>query len=108
MRRGKRCGEIFEIAFTQLFFDETLSNSISINNFCSPPRRLTLNTSGICLDAFITMDTKAVIGLVDELQEDLEDLEESLQPILPGSLATTSRKLPLLDRAKLNVLLVYS
>jgi exosome complex protein LRP1 len=54
------------------------------------------------------MDTKAVIGLVDELQEDLEDLEESLQSILTGSLATTSRKLPLLDRAKLNVLLVYS
>lgn len=54
------------------------------------------------------MDTKAVIELVDELQENLEDLEDNLGSILNGSLAATSRKLPLLDRAKLNVLLVYS
>ncbi|KAJ9608070.1 hypothetical protein H2200_007058 [Cladophialophora chaetospira] len=54
------------------------------------------------------MDTKAVIELVDELQENLEDLEDNLGSIPSGSLAATSRKLPLLDRAKLNVLLVYS
>ena len=54
------------------------------------------------------MDTAAVIDLVDELQDNLEDLEDNLSSILTGSLAATSRKLPLLDRAKLNVLLVYS
>ncbi|ETI27593.1 hypothetical protein G647_00042 [Cladophialophora carrionii CBS 160.54] len=54
------------------------------------------------------MDTKATIELVDELQENIEDLEDNLGSLLNDSLAATSRKLPLLDRAKLNVLLVYS
>ena len=54
------------------------------------------------------MDTEAVVHLVDELEDDLDDLEDNLASILNGSLAVTSRKLPLLDRAKLNVLLVYS
>ncbi|OAP58112.1 hypothetical protein AYL99_07202 [Fonsecaea erecta] len=54
------------------------------------------------------MDTKAVIQLVDELQDNLEDLEENLEPLLHGDLAATTKKLPLLDRAKLHVLLVYS
>ncbi|EXJ73128.1 uncharacterized protein A1O5_04277 [Cladophialophora psammophila CBS 110553] len=54
------------------------------------------------------MDTKAVIELVDELEENLEDLEDNLEPVLSGALSATTKKLPLLDRAKLNVLLVYS
>ncbi|KIW25134.1 uncharacterized protein PV07_10798 [Cladophialophora immunda] len=54
------------------------------------------------------MDTKAVVQLVDELQENLEDLEDNLEPVLSGALSATTKKLPLLDRAKLNVLLVYS
>ena len=54
------------------------------------------------------MDTKSVIDLIDQLEEDLEDLEENLEPLLVDALATTTKKLPLLDRAKLNVLLVYA
>jgi exosome complex protein LRP1 len=54
------------------------------------------------------MDTNAVLELIDELQDNLEELEENLAPISTSSLATTSRSLPLLDRAKLNTLLVYS
>ena len=54
------------------------------------------------------MDTKAAIELVEELQENIEDLEDNLDSVLNGSFAATSKKLPLLDRAKLNVLLVYS
>jgi exosome complex protein LRP1 len=54
------------------------------------------------------MDTQAVIELVDELEGNLQDLEANLASLLSTSLATTSKKLPLLDRAKLNVLLVYS
>lgn len=54
------------------------------------------------------MNTKSVLGLVDQLADDLEDLEETLEPILANSLIATTKKLPLLDRAKLNVLLVYA
>ncbi|KEF58019.1 uncharacterized protein A1O9_05942 [Exophiala aquamarina CBS 119918] len=54
------------------------------------------------------MNTKSVLDLVDQLADDLEDLEETLEPLLVNSLITTTKKLPLLDRAKLNVLLVYA
>jgi exosome complex protein LRP1 len=54
------------------------------------------------------MDTKSVIAAVDELEDNLDDLEESLQPLLENALSATTRKLPLLERAKLNVLLVYA
>lgn len=54
------------------------------------------------------MDTKSVLALVDQLEEDLEDLEDNLEPLLVDTLTSTTQKLPLLDRAKLNVLLVYA
>ncbi|KIV88193.1 hypothetical protein PV10_09112 [Exophiala mesophila] len=54
------------------------------------------------------MDTKSVLALVDQLEEALEDLEDNLEPLLVDSLTSTTQKLPLLDRAKLNVLLVYA
>jgi exosome complex protein LRP1 len=54
------------------------------------------------------MDTKSVLSLVEQLQDDIEDLEENLEPLLAGALATTTKRLPLLDRAKLNAILVYS
>lgn len=54
------------------------------------------------------MDTKSVLGLADQLADDLEDLEANLEPFLVNSLNTTIKKLPLLERAKLNVLLVYA
>lgn len=54
------------------------------------------------------MDSKSVLLLAEQLAEDLEDLEETLEPLLVNSLITTTKKLPLLDRAKLNVLLVYA
>ncbi|RVX70546.1 hypothetical protein B0A52_05197 [Exophiala mesophila] len=54
------------------------------------------------------MDTKSVLALVDQLEEALEDLEDNLEPLLVDPLTSTTQKLPLLDRAKLNVLLVYA
>lgn len=49
-----------------------------------------------------------MVSLVDQLEENIEDLEDNLGPLLDRALSTTTKKLPLLDRAKLNVLLVYS
>lgn len=54
------------------------------------------------------MDTQTILSLVQQLQENVEDLQDNLEPLITGALATTTKKLPLLDRAKLNVLLVYS
>ncbi|KIW16238.1 hypothetical protein PV08_06289 [Exophiala spinifera] len=56
------------------------------------------------------MDSSSMLDLVDQLEENIEDLEDSLAPLLESgiSLASTTKKLPLLDRAKLDVLLVYA
>lgn len=56
------------------------------------------------------MDTKSLLSLVDQLEENIEDLEDHLGPLLEGEsdFATTTKKLPVLDRAKLNVLVVYA
>lgn len=54
------------------------------------------------------MESAALIGLVDQLGGNLGQLEEALGPILEESLNATSKKLPLLDRAKLNITVVYA
>lgn len=54
------------------------------------------------------MESAALLGLVDQLDGNLGQLEEALGPILEESLGATSKKLPLLDRAKLNITVVYA
>lgn len=54
------------------------------------------------------METAALIGLINQLDGNLDQLEEALGPLLEDSLNATSKKLPLLDRAKLNVTVVYA
>lgn len=54
------------------------------------------------------MESAALLGLVDQLDGNLNQLEEALGPILEESLNATSKKLPLLDRAKLNITVVYA
>jgi exosome complex protein LRP1 len=54
------------------------------------------------------MDTANVISLVEHLEDNVEELEEHFEPLLSAALAATTKKLPLLDKAKLYVLIVYS
>jgi exosome complex protein LRP1 len=54
------------------------------------------------------MDVEALLSLLEDLEENIDDLEESLEPLLAAALSVTTKKLPLLDRAKLYTLLVYS
>lgn len=54
------------------------------------------------------MDSKQLIDQIDQLDDNLESLEEVLQPILEDSLSNASKKLPILDRAKLNITAVYA
>ena len=54
------------------------------------------------------MDTSRALTLVEQLEDNIEDLEEALQPVLSQALSETTKKLPLLDRAKLNVTIVYA
>lgn len=54
------------------------------------------------------MEVADLMPLVERLEDNVDDLEEVLQPLLERSLAETSSKLPLLDKAKLHVLLTYT
>lgn len=54
------------------------------------------------------MEVADLLPLVERLDYNLDDLEEALGPLLERSLEETSKKLPLLERAKLHVLLTFT
>lgn len=54
------------------------------------------------------MDEKEILSLVEHLEHNIDQLEERLEPLLSATLTTTTKKLPVLDKAKLYVLIVYS
>jgi exosome complex protein LRP1 len=54
------------------------------------------------------MDTSKVLLLLEQLDGEIDDLEESLAPLMTTALSETASKLPLLDKAKLYVLVTYA
>ena len=56
----------------------------------------------------IKMEITELLSKIEELEEDIEDLKANLQPLLNGALSETIQKLPVLDRAKLYVVVVYA
>lgn len=54
------------------------------------------------------MDTTDLYLLVEDLSGNIDDLEESLAPLLDTALSASTSKLPLLDKAKLYVLATYA
>jgi exosome complex protein LRP1 len=53
-------------------------------------------------------DSSKVLSLLETLDDEVDDLEEALSPLLKAALSETSTKLPLLDKAKLYVLVTYA
>ncbi len=49
-----------------------------------------------------------MLSLLEQLDDEIDDLGESLAPLLKTALSETSSKLPLLDKAKLYVLVTYA
>jgi exosome complex protein LRP1 len=56
----------------------------------------------------VVMDSTKVLSLLEQLDDEVDDLEETLAPLLQTALSETSSKLPLLDKAKLYVLVTYA
>jgi hypothetical protein len=54
------------------------------------------------------MEVDNLIPLLEQLDDNIDDLEEVLQPLLLHSLSNSSKKLPLLEKAKLHVLVTYT
>lgn len=66
------------------------------------------STTSLRLTATTTMETPDLHPLIEDLTSNIDDLEESLSPLLRGPLSHQTSKLPLLDQAKLYVLATYA
>ncbi|KAK2808166.1 hypothetical protein FQN50_004907 [Emmonsiellopsis sp. PD_5] len=54
------------------------------------------------------METADLTPLLDQLEDNIDDLEEVLKPLLSQALSATTQKMPVLDKAKLHVLITYT
>lgn len=54
------------------------------------------------------MESVNLLPLLEQLDDEIDDLEDSLAPLLQNSLTSTASKLPLLDKAKLFILMTYA
>ncbi|KAK8155017.1 Sas10/Utp3/C1D family-domain-containing protein [Phyllosticta citrichinensis] len=54
------------------------------------------------------MDSVDLKPLIEDLEDNIDDLEETLEPLLKDALSANASKLPLLDKAKLYVLVTYA
>ena len=54
------------------------------------------------------MDPVDLIPLIENLDDNIDDLEDALLPLTREPLASTARKLPLLDKAQTYVLFTYA
>lgn len=55
-----------------------------------------------------TMETTDLMPLVDQLEGDIDELEEILEPLLKQGLSATTQKMTVMDKAKLHVLITYT
>lgn len=54
------------------------------------------------------MDSTDLVPLIEQLDDNIDDLEDALSPLLEGALSDTAGKIPLLDKARLHVLVTYA
>ena len=55
-----------------------------------------------------TMDSTDIVPLLEALDENIDDVEEALSPLLQAALSDTAGRLPILDKAQLYVLVTYA
>ena len=54
------------------------------------------------------MESSNLVPLIEALDNDIDDLEEALSPLLKASLSEHASKLPVLDKAQLYILITYA
>jgi exosome complex protein LRP1 len=54
------------------------------------------------------MEAADLLPLLEQLDDNVDDLEEALRPVLESPVSETSNKLPVLDKAKFHVLVTYA
>lgn len=55
-----------------------------------------------------SLDVPDIGPLLDNLEGNIDDLESALQPLVESALSETTSKLPVLDKAKLYILVTYT
>jgi hypothetical protein len=60
------------------------------------------------LPQVLKMNTESAQESLKALSSSISDLEKQLQPLLTSALSDSTKKLPLLDRAKLYITIVYA
>ena len=54
------------------------------------------------------MEFTDLAPLIELLDDNIDDLEEALEPLLQSGLSDTAGKLPLLDKAQLYIIVTYA
>ncbi|OOQ90697.1 putative exosome-associated protein [Penicillium brasilianum] len=54
------------------------------------------------------MDAANLLPLLEQLDDNVDDLQDVLEPLLAGSLNKMSKNMPIMDKAKLHVLITYA
>jgi exosome complex protein LRP1 len=54
------------------------------------------------------MDATDMTPLLEQLEDDIDEVEEVLEPLLGQALSVTAQKMPVMDKAKLHVLITYT
>ncbi|KAL2054124.1 hypothetical protein ABVK25_005663 [Lepraria finkii] len=54
------------------------------------------------------METTDLVPMIELLDDNIDDLEEALEPLMKAALSDSAGKLPLLDKAQLYVLVTYA
>jgi exosome complex protein LRP1 len=54
------------------------------------------------------METADLVPLLERLDDNVDELEEVLAPILRSTVVETSKKLPVMDKAKFHVMITYA
>lgn len=60
------------------------------------------------IEIVVAMERETLLQSLDQIDLNLETLEEVLKPILENGLKGASQKLPIFERVKLNVTVVYA
>lgn len=54
------------------------------------------------------MDTANLLPLLEQLDDNVDDLQDVLEPLLASSLSKMSKNMPIMDKAKIHVLITYA
>lgn len=108
--QNSKCLDVVVHTPTRFIHPRLFSGGRNLSGETEPETRCDNKLLDFLITSYFTaiMDASNVLELIDQLDDDVDDLEESLAPLLKVALSDSASKLPLLDKAKLYVLVTYA